>query len=60
MAAKRQATHSAKTIVKVSKRPVATQVSHERYPQWKVDLFRVGISERERQISGRAVRAPGA
>jgi len=35
-----------------------------RYPQWKVELFRAGISERRQsdsgQISGRAVRAPGA
>lgn len=42
----------------------ATSVSRERYPQWKVDLFRTGISERQQSpsghISGRAVRAPGA
>lgn len=37
--------------------------SRERYPQWKVELFRAGISERRQsasgQMSGRATRAPG-
>lgn len=37
---------------------------YPRYPQWKIDLFRLRISERRQsysgQISGRPLRAPGA
>ena len=37
---------------------------NQRYPRWKVELFRAGISERQQsvsgQMSGRAMRAPGA
>jgi hypothetical protein len=62
MAAKRQVARPAKTVAKLRKSTAASSVSHPRYPQWKVDLFRIGISERGRygQISGRATRAPGA
>jgi len=42
----------------------ATAPKTERYPQWKVDLFKAGMSERRQSTSGsmggRAMRAPGA
>ena len=38
--------------------------SASRYPQWKIDLFHVGIIERRgasaSDLTGRALRAPGA
>jgi hypothetical protein len=56
------------TQVRSTKKPRAVRAvsgsTTGRYPQWKVELFRAGISERRQsasgQISGRAVRAPGA
>jgi hypothetical protein len=61
MASKKIQVRSAKSAV--ASRPVRGTKT-DRYPQWKVELFRAGISERRQsvsgQISGRAVRAPGA
>lgn len=50
---------------KQSPKPVRAAKSGpvERYPDWKVQLFRAGMAERRNsaaQISGRAMRAPGA
>ncbi len=42
----------------------AASGTSQRYPQWKVELFRAGISERRQspsgQMSARPMRAPGA
>jgi hypothetical protein len=63
MASRRQGTRTAKQTTKAVGRS-ASSVSRERYPQWKVELFRAGISERQQSVSGqmgaRAMRAPGA
>lgn len=63
MAARQQSTRNVKQARTMSRRSAET-TSRERYPQWKVELFRTGISERRQspsgQMSGRAMRAPGA
>lgn len=63
MATRRQSTRTTKQGGTTSAQS-SSPVSRERYPQWKVELFRAGMSERRQspsgQISGRATRAPGA
>lgn len=63
MATKRDTTHAAKQTGKTTARSTRS-ASSERYPDWKVELFRAGIAERRSsasgQMSGRATRAPGA
>jgi len=63
MASRRQSTRTAKQTTKTVGQS-ASSVSRERYPQWKVELFRSGMSERQQSVSGqmagRAMRAPGA
>jgi hypothetical protein len=63
MAARRENTRTTTQTGRTSAQS-SSAVSRERYPQWKVELFRTGISERRQsasgQMSGRATRAPGA
>jgi hypothetical protein len=63
MATRRDSTSPAKRSEKTAKHSVKP-VSSERYPEWKVQLFRAGIAERRNsiagQVGGRAMRAPGA
>ncbi len=63
MAARRESAPSTRRTIKAVARSTGT-VPRERYPEWKVELFRAGIAERRQsaagQISGRATRAPGA
>jgi hypothetical protein len=53
-----------RSVGKQKARQKAKNPTYSRYPQWKIDLFRIGISERQQshsgQVSGRALRAPGA
>jgi len=62
MATRRDSTRSAKQSKATTRS--AKALSPERYPQWKVELFRAGIAERRSsaagQMGGRAMRAPGA
>ena len=62
MATRRDSTHTVKQSGKSSAR-TSKPASSERYPDWKVQLFKAGIAERNAaagQIAGRAMRAPGA
>jgi hypothetical protein len=63
MATRRDSARSGKQAGKTAGRSTKP-VSTERYPEWKVELFRAGMAERRQsaaaQISGRAMRAPGA
>ena len=63
MATRRDGTRTIKKRARAATR-TGKPVSSERYPHWKVQLFRAGIAERRNaaaaQITGRAMRAPGA
>lgn len=62
MASRRDTTRVEKARGKAA--PRVTKTSSERYPDWKVQLFRAGMAERRNsavaRIGGRAMRAPGA
>jgi hypothetical protein len=64
MADSRAEAQRGQRAAKAKKRPTTKGSTYPRYPQWKVDLFRLGIAELQqsyaRQVSGRARRTPGA